>query len=189
MLPLLSPTVEPAFAVAIPRRKLRLESLARRASASASASAGASTMYDLLSVAETAGPEEIKAAFKLQARRWHPDACRRAGEEGVFAERFKLAREAYEVLSDPELRREYDHLLLFSDGWVPAGGSGGVVPRRNRERHTGFGDWESQLDGLSRRREPWWAAASAAGRRRAANGEGESWGSRSRRAHAAETSE
>ncbi|KAG6472116.1 hypothetical protein ZIOFF_069573 [Zingiber officinale] len=146
-------------------------------------------MYDLLSVAETAGPEEIKAAFKMQARRWHPDACRRAGEEDAFAERFKLAREAYEVLSDPELRREYDHLLLFSDGWVPAGGSRGVVPRRNRERHTGFGDWESQLNGLSRRREPWWAAASAAGRRRAAAGEDESWGSRSRRAHAAETSE
>ncbi|XP_074555767.1 uncharacterized protein LOC141811642 [Curcuma longa] len=184
MLSLPSPIPKPVFSVTIPTRKLRLASLAPRAAAAQTA-----TMYDLLSVAETAGPEEIKAAFKLQARRWHPDACRREGDQGAFAERFKQAREAYEVLSDPDLRREYDRMLLFSDGWATAGGSGGVVLRRNRDRRTGFGDWEDQLDGLSRRREPWWVA-NAAGRRRAAGGVGESWGSRARRAHAAaETSE
>ncbi|XP_074566443.1 uncharacterized protein LOC141823070 [Curcuma longa] len=186
MLPLLSPTAKPAFAVVIiPRRKLRHASLAPCAAA-AKASA---TMYDLLSVAETAAPEEIKAAFKLQARRWHPDACRKAGEESLFSERFRQAREAYEVLSDPNLRREYDRLLLFSDGWTTAGGSGGAILRRNREHHAGFGDWEDQLDGLLQRREQWWAVNSVRRRRRAAGGESESWGSRARRAHAVEDSE
>ncbi|KAG6466202.1 chaperone protein DnaJ-like [Zingiber officinale] len=188
MLPLLSPTAKPAAfaAVIIPRRKFRLASLTPCA-AVAEASA---TMYDLLSVAETAAPEEIKAAFRLQARRWHPDACRQAGEESLFSERFRQAREAYEVLSDPNLRREYDRLLLFSDGWTTAGGSGAVILRRDREHHSGFGDWEDQLDGLSRRREPRWAVNSARRRRRrAAGGEGDSWGSRARRAHAVDASE
>ncbi|RRT56039.1 hypothetical protein B296_00030788 [Ensete ventricosum] len=87
------------------------------------------TMYEMLSVAETAGAEEIKTAYRRQARRWHPDACRSLGDERRYAERFMQAREAYEVLSDPARRRHYDLALSAED----------------------LGDWEAQLEGLRRR--------------------------------------
>uniref|UniRef100_A0A0D9VTH4 J domain-containing protein n=1 Tax=Leersia perrieri TaxID=77586 RepID=A0A0D9VTH4_9ORYZ len=91
-----------------------------RVSASAVAMApperAAATMYEVLAVDETAGPEEIKAAYRRAARRWHPDACPGG------ADRFMLAREAYEVLSDPERRRGYDIQLR-----VKSKGGGGKV--------------------------------------------------------------
>ncbi|WOK95917.1 chaperone protein dnaJ 20, chloroplastic-like [Canna indica] len=132
------------------------------------AAAPAPTMYELLSVAQTARPEEIKAAYRRQARSWHPDACRAAGEEAFFAERFMRAREAYEVLSDPALRRDYDRGLLRADAWAAAVG-GAVVLRRGQERRGGFADWESQLEELERRRR--------------GGSEEDSWGRRMRRAH------
>ncbi|KAF0909739.1 hypothetical protein E2562_000068 [Oryza meyeriana var. granulata] len=124
-----------------------------RVSASAVAMAPperAATMYELLAVEETAGPEEIKAAYRRAARRWHPDACPGG------AERFMQAREAYEVLSDPELRRGYDIQLRCGAG------AGAQAARR-----AGFADWEAQLAGLQ------WRASSR-----------ETWGSRMRHAAA-----
>ncbi|XP_017696247.2 chaperone protein dnaJ 20, chloroplastic-like [Phoenix dactylifera] len=109
-------------------------------------------MYELLALAETAGPAEIKAAYRLQARRWHPDACRSTSEKTFFAQQFMRAREAYEVLSDPALRRDYDLSLRVAGG--------ATVRARGRE---GFGDWEAQLEGLWRwaarpRREATWGS-------------------------------
>ncbi|XP_020250325.1 chaperone protein dnaJ 20, chloroplastic-like [Asparagus officinalis] len=92
-----------------------------------------STMYDLLSVRETAGVDEIKAAYKKQARLWHPDVCPPYGNRHLFAEKFVKARKAYEVLSDPTLRSEYDSAI--------SGGKGGGK----------FGGWESQIEGLKSR--------------------------------------
>ncbi|EMS45867.1 DnaJ homolog subfamily B member 8 [Triticum urartu] len=46
------------------------------------------TMYDVLAVGTSAGPEEIKAAYRRAARRWHPDACPGGAdrsEDGVVA--------------------------------------------------------------------------------------------------------
>ncbi|URE04650.1 chaperone protein dnaJ [Musa troglodytarum] len=90
------------------------------------------TMYELLSVEKTAGPEEIKAAYRVQARRWHPDVCRTAVDKAFFAERFMRAREAYEVLSDPSRRRDYDVSLLRADGWAIAVGAEAAAERRRR---------------------------------------------------------
>ncbi|KAG1327653.1 chaperone protein dnaJ 20, chloroplastic-like [Cocos nucifera] len=102
-------------------------------------------MYELLAVAETARPAEIKAAYRQQARRWHPDACRSTSEKPFFAQQFMRAREAYEVLSDPALRRDYDLSLRIASTAVS---SGDRVRARGRE---GFGDWEAQLEVLLRR--------------------------------------
>ncbi|CAL9044071.1 unnamed protein product [Musa banksii] len=148
------------------RMQLRVSATARPAQTKSA------TMYELLSVEKTAGPEEIKAAYRVQARRWHPDACRTAVDKAYFAERFIRAREAYEVLSDPSRRRDYDVSLLRADGWAIAVGGGVVL--RNGGGAWGFGDWVSQLEGLKRRR---------SGARQCAGGEDESWGSRMRRAH------
>ncbi|KAG6535352.1 chaperone protein dnaJ 20, chloroplastic-like [Zingiber officinale] len=147
------------------------------ASAAADAAPATDTMYDLLSVSRTAGPSEIRAAYRRVALRWHPDACRSAGEERRYAERFMEAREAYEVLCDPVRRRDYD-LALSGDRWAAAVGAGPAF-REGRHRRRGgaavsFGNWETQLDGLRRR-----SAVAEAGE------EEETWGGRVRRARGA----
>ncbi|MBO9361347.1 MAG: VWA domain-containing protein [Thermoflexus sp.] len=60
--------------------------------------------YAILGVPPTASPEEIKQAFRALARRVHPDVMPGAGTSLLF----RLVYEAYEVLSDPERRAEYD---------------------------------------------------------------------------------
>lgn len=60
--------------------------------------------YAVLGVSTTASPEEIKRAFHLLAMKYHPDRNKSGGAE----ERFKDINEAYQVLSDPELRKEYE---------------------------------------------------------------------------------
>lgn len=133
----------------------------RVSAAAVAAPQRAATMYEVLAVEETAGPEEIKAAYRRAARRWHPDACPGG------ADRFMAAREAYEVLSDPERRRGYDIQLRCG------GGNNFADAGYRAARRAGFADWEAQLAGLQ------WRAAERHGR-----AGGETWGSRIRRAAA-----
>lgn len=58
--------------------------------------------YSVLGVARNASQDEIKKAFRQLAKKYHPD-------KGGDAEKFKEIAEAYEVLSDPEKRAQYDH--------------------------------------------------------------------------------
>jgi len=60
--------------------------------------------YDILGVPRSAGDAEIKRAFRKLAQEWHPDVNR----ESVADERFKQINEAYQVLSDPQRRQQYD---------------------------------------------------------------------------------
>ena len=61
-------------------------------------------LYRRLGLAPSASAEEIKAAYRLAARRFHPDANANAGA----AEEFKLVAEAYAILGDPARRTTYD---------------------------------------------------------------------------------
>ena len=60
--------------------------------------------YDILGLDRSASEAEIKRAFRRLAFKYHPDHNNEDGAE----ERFKEINEAYEVLSDPERRANYD---------------------------------------------------------------------------------
>ena len=60
--------------------------------------------YQILGVTEDASDEDIKKAYKDLALKYHPDKS--SGTE----KQFKEVSEAYEVLSDPNKRRQYDNI-------------------------------------------------------------------------------
>jgi curved DNA-binding protein CbpA len=60
--------------------------------------------YALLDVSETTTQEEIKAAFKQQALKWHPD--RNPGQDTTV--RMQQINESYLILKDDEARQRYD---------------------------------------------------------------------------------
>ncbi len=76
--------------------------------------------YEVLGVSKTATDEEIKRAFRVLAKKYHPDVNK---EEGA-AEKFKEIGEAYSVLSDKTKRSQYDQFghAAFENG---AGGGAG----------------------------------------------------------------
>lgn len=79
----------------------------------------AKTHYEVLDVAPTANPTEIKNAYHDLARRFHPDRFHqsdlRAGIESAFA---RIGR-AYETLNDDERRSAYDKSLVAKRGLKP----------------------------------------------------------------------
>ena len=94
------------------------------------------TFYDVLGVSRDASDKEIKTAFHKLAQKYHPDA---GGDE----QKFKEISEAYETLSNPDKRKEYDQMLMF--------GMGGNGPGGGAYTYTGGGQgWGDIFDSIFR---------------------------------------
>jgi molecular chaperone DnaJ len=65
----------------------------------------ADELYKVLGVSKKASDEEIKKAYRKLARKYHPD---RNPGDAEAEEKFKEVQGAYDVLSEPEKRKEYD---------------------------------------------------------------------------------
>lgn len=70
--------------------------------------------YEILEVDIHASSEVIDKAFKVLAKKYHPDTQEDESKKEWAEEQFKLLNEAYEVLSDEEKRREYTKELEFN---------------------------------------------------------------------------
>src|SRR6201997_4810470 len=75
--------------------------------------------YEVLGVSREATDQELKSAYRKQALKYHPD--RNPGDHAA-EEKFKLASEAYQVLSDGDKRAAYDR---YGHAGLSGGGPGG----------------------------------------------------------------
>ncbi len=92
-------------------------------------------LYKVLEVSKDASQDEIRRSYRRLARKYHPDA--NPGDKKA-EDRFKEIQHAYEVLSKPEKRREYD------EGPRTFFGSGGT----GRPGDAGFGEFSDLLGGF-----------------------------------------
>ena len=81
--------------------------------------------YDILEINNNASDAEIKKAFKKLSIKWHPDkwANKSEKEKKEAEEKFKDINEAYQVLSDPQKKSNYDR-FGSTDGPQGFGGGG-----------------------------------------------------------------
>ena len=82
--------------------------------------------YEILGISKSADAAAIKKAYRKSALQYHPD--KNPGDKEA-EEKFKLAAEAYEVLSDPQKKAKYDqygHQAFDGSGGFGGGGHGGM---------------------------------------------------------------
>ncbi len=145
------------------------------------------SLYGLLGVPEDVGLPEIKSAFRKMALKYHPDVCSPTTQE-LSTKMFLEVQHAYEVLSDPALRADYDYVLMHPSFAQAFERSEGRIHRRPPPRkHAGNNhsredngvseawklQWEAQLTRLKHKKRE---------QRETVNPfTTESWGSRMRR--------
>src|SRR5690554_4236878 len=100
--------------------------------------------YDILGVAKNASDDEIKKAYRKLAMKYHPD---RNPDSKEAEDKFKEAKEAYEILSDEEKRAAYDRFghagVDPNAAGAGMGGAGGFADA--------FGDIFGEIFGGARR--------------------------------------
>ena len=100
--------------------------------------------YDVLGLKKTATQDEIKKAYRKLARKYHPDAN---PDDPKAEEKFKEVSSAYEVLSDPNKRKQYDAGPSFFGQGAPGGGAGGGFRGYQGGQPMG-GDWADLFGNL-----------------------------------------
>ena len=103
--------------------------------------------FEILGVTQTASSAEVKQAYRQLARKYHPDL--NPGDQAA-EEQFKLLGEAYEILSDPEKRSQYEE---YSSFWKQKGFRQRVSQFSFNNLEFGdLGDFNSFVDQLLNRR-------------------------------------
>lgn len=85
--------------------------------------------YKILEIEKTASTDEIKKAYRKLALKYHPD---RGGDQ----EKFKEINEAYQILSNPQKKAQYDQFGTTSDNFGGFGGTSGQ----------GYQQWSGNFD-------------------------------------------
>jgi molecular chaperone DnaJ len=100
--------------------------------------------YKILEVERSASADEIKKSYRKQAMKYHPD--KNPGDTAA-EEKFKDCAEAFEVLSDPQKKQEYDTYGTVggSDNFNPFGGGGFNDIFSRFEDLFGFGRQQSRV--------------------------------------------
>ncbi|KAJ1283043.1 hypothetical protein BS78_03G097700 [Paspalum vaginatum] len=111
------------------------------------------TFYDLLGISAEGSPDEVRAAYRRLALKYHPDVS----PQGAAAEntrRFIEVQEAYETLSDPSRRASYDRALARGVCRLAFSGlrSHRAYHRQDQGDKSGWRrSWEDQVAELKRR--------------------------------------
>uniref|UniRef100_M1DXX4 Chaperone protein DNAj n=1 Tax=Solanum tuberosum TaxID=4113 RepID=M1DXX4_SOLTU len=99
--------------------------------------------YEILSLRSedinNVGINDIKRAYRCMALQYHPDVCHDHSNKEESTRRFIELQKAYETLSDPILRENYDYQLSLRDS------------SENSSRIVHKDVWERQLNELRRR--------------------------------------
>lgn len=85
--------------------------------------------YKIMGLDESAGADEIKRVYRKLARKYHPDVSKEPDSEA----RFKEVGEAYQILKNPERRREYDQLRQYGGA-----ANADFCPPPGWQTHAGF---------------------------------------------------
>lgn len=101
--------------------------------------------YDLLGVSKTASDKDIRTAYRKLAKTLHPDVNK---DDKAAAERFKEVTAAYNLLSNEELRAQYDSGQVDANGQQQNPFAGGFGGRSGDPGYTtGFGGFEGFRSG------------------------------------------
>ena len=101
--------------------------------------------YRVLGVSDTASQKDIRSAFRKLSRQYHPDAN---PDDKAAEERFKEVSAAYDVVGDPEKRKEYDEVRKLGPVGGMFGGPGAGGPGAGGFRFEDIGDLGDVLGGL-----------------------------------------
>src|SRR3954454_19861658 len=93
--------------------------------------------YSVLGVDRKASADEVKKAYRKLAREYHPD---RNPDDPKAEERFKEIQSAYDIVGDPDERKQYDRGGIF----FGSGGRGGGPSAGGPRGQGGFGGVEAR---------------------------------------------